>query len=117
MSELKETWEEIRVRLHRYVRSKVDADIAEDIVHDILLRIFKHQDRLLVADEPMAWIYTVAKNRITDHYRYQSKIKTANSERYQDDLIVDDHDSLKSIDEDFFGMFAPIVRSIGCKVQ
>lgn len=114
MTELKETWDEIRTRLTRYVRSKVDDNVAEDIVHDILLRIFKHQDRLLAADEPMAWIYTVAKNRITDHYRYQSRLNTVSSDVSQEELI-DDNDSLSSIDEDFSQCLRPLLDRLDAK--
>ena len=112
MSELNNTWETLRIRLTSYVRNKVEADVAEDIVHDILLRVLKHQNILLEADQPLAWIYTVAKNRITDYYRQQSKINaisTADQEGVLDTASYSENDRA---DEEFSRCMQPLLAGL-----
>ena len=74
MTKRKEIWEELRLSLKRFVRTKVDADVSEDLVHDILLNVIQNEDKFKEADNPTAWLYTVAKNKITDYYRKRPKI-------------------------------------------
>jgi RNA polymerase sigma-70 factor (ECF subfamily) len=78
MTELDTTWHELRTKLNSYVRTKVDVDVSEDVVHDILLRVLQNEDKLSELDNPLAWIYSIAKNRITDYYRKQSRTYSTN---------------------------------------
>jgi len=109
MAELKETWEQIRSRLIRYVRNKVDANVAEDIVHDVLLRVLKHQDKLLKVDQPIAWIYAVAKNRITDYYRQRSTLEIENNIGYEQVLAVVSSNVDENVDEEFSRCLQPLL--------
>ncbi|QMU62178.1 MAG: sigma-70 family RNA polymerase sigma factor [Gammaproteobacteria bacterium] len=101
MAELDTTWDELRSKLTRYVRSKVDVDVSEDLVHDILLRVLQNEEALSNADNPLAWMYSIAKNRITDHYRKQSMINTKNE-------IVDSESMPDSVDHDFAKCLRPL---------
>ena len=88
MAKENQTWEELRTSLQRYVSTKVKADVAEDLVHDVLLRVLQNEQKFLAADHPIAWVYTVAKNRIADYYRSTSKSSSAdiNVEEFSVDL-------------------------------
>ncbi len=62
-------WARFTDLLRAYVARRVGADQVDDLVGDILLRLIKHRDRFANADKPTAWMYRVASNAITDHYR------------------------------------------------
>ena len=65
-------WSEFDKKLRAYVRRRVNASAADDVVSEILLRLVRSQDKMEGAKNPMAWIYRVAANAITDHYRKSS---------------------------------------------
>jgi RNA polymerase sigma-70 factor (ECF subfamily) len=56
-------------QLRAYIGRRVDASFVDDILGDILLRVAEHRDQFDSADNPLAWLYRVAANVITDHYR------------------------------------------------
>ena len=72
-------WSEFETKLSSYVRRRVDGVAADDVVGEILLRLVRSQDKMEGAKNPMAWIYRVAANVITDHYR-----KGASAQRLMD---------------------------------
>lgn len=65
-------WTTFESRLRTYVRQRVDSASADDVLGDILLRLVQHQRELQVVEKPTTWIYRVAANVITDHYRRRS---------------------------------------------
>ena len=62
-------WAAFETKLRSYVRGRVNADAVDDVVSDILLNLFRSQDKMAGAKNPLAWMYRVAANVITDHYR------------------------------------------------
>ncbi len=82
-------WSEFDKKLRAYVRRRVNASAADDVVSDILLRLVRSQDKMEGAKNPMAWIYRVAANVITDHYRKSSSEKRLLDEVKLDTPVVD----------------------------
>ncbi|HCN05199.1 MAG TPA: RNA polymerase subunit sigma [Bacteroidetes bacterium] len=63
-------WRELRTRLLRFVRSKVRNDrLAEDIVHDTLLKAFQKRDSLRSDEKLVSWLFQIAMNAVRDTYR------------------------------------------------
>ncbi|HEY3486502.1 MAG TPA: sigma-70 family RNA polymerase sigma factor [Gammaproteobacteria bacterium] len=62
-------WSLFNQKLRVYIGRRVDAASVDDILGDILLRVVEHRDQFDSADNPLAWLYRVAGNIITDHYR------------------------------------------------
>lgn len=63
-------WEEFGSSLQGFVRRHVtDRDVADDIVGDIVLRIHQHLGDLDDHDRLTAWLFRIARNAVTDHYR------------------------------------------------
>jgi RNA polymerase sigma-70 factor (ECF subfamily) len=61
-------WLEYRQRLLRFVRSKVHNDaIAEDIVHDVLVKAW--EKRATQRGSMMSWLFQITMNAVRDHYR------------------------------------------------
>ena len=64
----------IRRELHEqvlgYVARRVGSrEDAEDIAQEVMLRIHRHSAELLHVERMSAWVYRIAANTITDHYR------------------------------------------------
>ena len=56
--------------LQRFVRSKVSTDQAmQDIVQDVWFGFFRALDRGAIIEDPEAWLYRSARNRVIDAYR------------------------------------------------
>lgn len=67
-------WADLGGPLHAFVHRRVgDADTAQDIVGDVMLRIHQHVHELDDRDKVTAWVYRIARNAITDHYRRRAR--------------------------------------------
>ncbi|WP_404424109.1 sigma-70 family RNA polymerase sigma factor [Thalassospira australica] len=70
-------WQALRKGLHSFVRSRVPENDIDDVVSDILEAIVRNKASLQTADNPSAWIYAVARSKITDFYRKQGRHRMA----------------------------------------
>ena len=69
-----------------YVIKRVkDKSLAEDIVHDVFLKVQAKAGQLRENDKMIGWIYRVAKNTIIDHFRFQSRIVRSEDLDWEDD--------------------------------
>jgi RNA polymerase sigma-70 factor (ECF subfamily) len=63
-------WEEFHEGLLGFVRRRVRSrETAEDIVQDVMLRVHRQIDGIDRAEAIGAWMHTIARNAIIDHYR------------------------------------------------
>lgn len=63
-------WRAFHDRLLAFIGRRVRSpEIAEDILQEVMLRIHRHADELEQVDAVGAWVYRIARNAITDHYR------------------------------------------------
>jgi RNA polymerase sigma-70 factor (ECF subfamily) len=63
--------------LRAFVARRVDAASVDDVLGEIYLRVAQHQDKFKSAENPLAWLYRVAGNIVTDHYRRHAAERTA----------------------------------------
>jgi RNA polymerase sigma-70 factor, ECF subfamily len=67
---VEEIWRDFGASLRTFVRRRVaDPDTADDLVGDILVRVHRHIDQLQDPERSVAWLFRIARNAITDHYR------------------------------------------------
>lgn len=67
-------WNNVEKELKGYVFKRVrDKSLAEDIVHDVFLKVHAKIHQVKEADKVFGWIYQITRNTITDHYRKSSK--------------------------------------------
>lgn len=112
----RDNWQEFQQRLHTYVARRVDPAVVDDIVSDILLRLVEHRDRFDQATSSLAWLYRVASNAITDHYRRRSVEQKALQE------ISSTHTQLKTEDNtpnsaELANCLAPLIKQLPEKYQ
>lgn len=70
----KTVWTQMSDDLRRFVRQRVrnDADAA-DVLQETFLRIHHGIEDLRDADRLVAWVYRIARNAISDHFRATSR--------------------------------------------
>lgn len=69
-----------------YVTRKVkDRSIAEDIVHDVFLKVQAKSSQLKDNEKLIGWIFRITKNTIIDHFRFQSRIIRSEDIDWEDD--------------------------------
>lgn len=67
---LEQVYETFNDGLRSFVRSRVDSpEVAEDILQDVYLKIHSGIGSLHGEENLRAWVYTVARNAVHDHYR------------------------------------------------
>ena len=97
------------------VGRKVDAEASQDLVHDILLQVLRNEESLAAADEPIAWVYTVAKHKIADYYRKRSREETEHAVRTPDDLQIGA--AVMEVDKEFADCLGPLVDRLEPKYR
>ena len=66
-------WKQFHEGLLGFVRRRVRSrETAEDIVQEVMLRVHRQAGGIDRAEAVGAWIHTIARNAITDHYRSAS---------------------------------------------
>lgn len=69
-----------------YVIKKVkDRSVAEDIVHDVFLKVQAKASQVRDNDKALGWVYRVTHNTIIDHFRFQSRIVKADDLDWEED--------------------------------
>jgi len=67
-------------RIHGHVaRLLQDTHLAEDLTHEVFLRLNRALDRLDPDRDPTGWVFTVATNCVRDHWRSRSHKEAARS--------------------------------------
>lgn len=63
-------WQEYRTALYHFILGRVDdASVAEDIVQDVLAKVYGQLNTLKDRGKILPWMYKITKNSIIDHYR------------------------------------------------
>lgn len=69
-----------------YVIKRVkDRSLAEDIVHDVFLKVQAKATQVRENDKILGWIYSITRNTIIDHFRFQSRIVKADDLDWEED--------------------------------
>jgi RNA polymerase sigma-70 factor (ECF subfamily) len=98
--DLESVWAEVGASMEGFVRRRVnDPHQADDVVADVMLRIHQHLGTLDDHERVTAWVFRIARNAITDHYRRTGRrreVLTAELERAADpsaDAWLDDQEA------------------------
>ncbi len=66
---LEDLWATTTRRLRAFVARRVAPSDVDDVTQDILLRILRSDQGTAAVEATPAWLYTVARNAVIDHYR------------------------------------------------
>jgi RNA polymerase sigma factor (sigma-70 family) len=77
-------------RLGQFIRGRVsDVGVAEDILQDVFSEFIESERRMLPIEQVGAWLFRVARNRITDWFR-RRKPETPEPRESQGDIAWED---------------------------
>ena len=78
-------------RLGQFIRGRVsDVGVAEDILQDVFSEFIESERRVLPIEQVGAWLFRVARNRITDWFRRKKPETRAPKESGEGDLSWED---------------------------
>lgn len=110
-------------RLLAYVRLHAPASECDDIVGDILLRAVERMSQ--INGDPVAWLFSVARTRIADHYRSKgagmnAQLSTADPEAHLtraeapslEPLAALEHEEFRSLLRDKLAQLSEIERDV-----
>ncbi|OQY35745.1 MAG: hypothetical protein B6243_04610 [Anaerolineaceae bacterium 4572_5.2] len=71
-----EIYDQCQPAIYRYIYYRVDdTAIAEDLTAEVFVRLVERIDRFNYRGQPvLAWLYTIAHNLLTDHYRRAGRV-------------------------------------------
>ena len=92
MATLAEIWQDLWVRVRRFVGSRVnDPHAAADVAQDVMLKVQSHLKSLPPEEKLPAWVMAVARNAVIDHYRAKAAREHATTIAH--DLAFDTDDA------------------------
>ncbi len=97
MKKFENLYLQFRQKIKEFILSRVrDDQTAEDIMHDVFLKIHNKIETLRDERKLESWIYQIARNAVTDHFREK---KTLPLERVEipEDTSGKDDDSFREI--------------------
>lgn len=92
-SRLSEVIQREQSRLRNFIRRRVpDVHDAEDILQDVFYRLVEANRLLMPIDHVTGWLFTVARNRITDLFREQkpAKFRELDVSEHQEEGTLED---------------------------
>ncbi|GAA4444324.1 RNA polymerase sigma factor SigZ [Novipirellula rosea] len=90
MSDTQQVWDDFGTALRAFIRRRVNDDhVADDLLQDVFVRIHDKLGSLTDEDRLAAWLYQIARNVVTDHYRRRFEF-TFDEAEIQVDQVTDD---------------------------
>lgn len=101
-------WEAFHDQLLRFILKKVhNKDFAEDILQSVFLKIISKIDTLKDSSKLKSWLYQIANNAITDHFREKKLTGPGEDDNFDPDDEVDGN-----INEEVGGWILPIIEEL-----
>lgn len=90
-SSTSEIWDALAEDLRRFIGRRIsDPTVAEDLLHDVFLRVHRHRVELREEDRVAGWVFRIARNAVTDHLRQRGRVVSLDEEPL--DAAADDDD-------------------------
>ena len=87
INKISATYQAEHSKLLKYIRSKVSRlEDAEDIAQDVFYQALINLNALVPVEDLMAWLFSVARNRIIDWYRKKKPLELSP----EDELGIED---------------------------
>lgn len=101
-------WRTHRAALLGFVMKRVrNAALAEDIVHEVLVKAFARRASLKDPAKLRAWLFQITRNAVADHYR-----RLRPHEPLPEDLRGDDGDAAERAELELAGCLTPLIARL-----
>ena len=102
------TWQAHRDELYRFVLNRMrDKAVAEDIVHDVLLKAYAGQHTLKDASKLRSWLYQITRNAIIDHYRLRRPTEVLTEE-----VMIEEAEEEHRAERELAGCLTPLIDEL-----
>ncbi|MBU1229835.1 MAG: RNA polymerase sigma factor SigZ [Proteobacteria bacterium] len=110
---LEAIWQEHRGELKSFILKRVHGAVeAEDILHEVFLKMLAGLGSVQRVDSLRAWLFTVARNAVTDHFRSKRPMQ-----ELPEDLADHGKEGASSQEEDVGACLRPIIEALPEKVR
>ena len=76
MKSSNQIWHDYHLSLLGFIRRRVGAaDLAEDLLQDVFVKVHSRLDTLADADRIQNWLYRIARNTIVDYHRTRKSVE------------------------------------------
>lgn len=101
-------WESYRAELFRFVLQRVpDRALAEDIVHDVLIKAYTRGGDLKDSGKLRPWLYRITRNAIVDSYRRRRPL-----EPLPEDLASEDYGGENRAEQELARCLTPLLAEL-----
>lgn len=70
MTPTETAYRDFHQQLSRYINRRLNSpEDTQDVLHEVFIRVLRHEDSLKNAETPLAWLYTVTQSAIANHLR------------------------------------------------
>jgi RNA polymerase sigma-70 factor, ECF subfamily len=100
--EIESIYRQFRLELFHYIKSKVRThEDAEDILHNVFIKIAANIGTLAEEERLKSWLFTVTRNSIIDYYRSNSRkpLVVTSDDMNIEVMLENDVDSTKGLDQ------------------
>ena len=102
---VEDLWRQFEASLRAFVRRRIaDPYRVDDVVSEVFLRIQKSLHTLEDDERIAAWVFTIARNAVTDDYRRVG--------RRREDLVAEPVEEISAIDDDESGALSELASCI-----
>jgi RNA polymerase sigma-70 factor (ECF subfamily) len=100
--------------VYRYLRFRVpDDELAEDLTHDVFVSALRHIGELRAAERCRAWLFQIAHNRLSNHWR-DASLRPLPAARLPDpSLLPEDAPAGGAVEEDGYEAVAHRIEAAG----
>lgn len=101
ISAMDKLYELIKTDVYAFALSKTNNPfVAEDLLHDTFLLIYKYAKRYIPQGKPLAWIFTIVNNLAKRHYEVSERTVAMDEESFESIPNISQFES-KVIDNEF----------------
>lgn len=87
-----------RDELYRFILKRVrDEAVAEDLVQDVLVRMYTRQGTLKEPSKLRPWLYQVTRNAIVDYYRSRRRLETLPDDLVSETTVEEDRTAQREL--------------------
>ncbi len=73
----------------RYVRMRLNTSDAEDLVQEVMIKLYRKAERLKRLEDPLPYLYRSLRNGIIDHQRARKRLRIVGDQEFLSDLQAD----------------------------
>src|SRR5687768_7393554 len=104
--------------LKGFIRSKVtDADVTNDLFQDVFIKAHIYRDQVKQYEKVKPWLYSIARNLVTDHFRKTKVHSTYTALFVGDDEVKYEDNEMSSCINPMINKLPPVYRDALVEVE